>query len=97
MGFDVSKAGPLLYSPPDTINKDYVWIDFFCLVSCDRWRLNESSKVYLRFCAPELGTFYTCHGPMIHTKRFVIVRNCIHMLQNNDLLVISYYLHVTSV
>ena len=69
--FDFSKSEPLLFSPPDRINEEYVWIDFFCLVSTERWGFDESSKVYLRFVAPELGTFCTCHGPMTQTQRFV--------------------------
>ena len=71
--FDFSKTVPLLFSPPDTIRKDYIWIEFFCLVSTERWHLDDSSKVYLRFAAPELGTFYTCHGPMTRSQilRFV--------------------------
>ena len=70
--FDFSKIEPLLFSPPDRISEDYIWIDFFCLVSIERWGFDESSKVYLRFAAPELGKFYTCHGPMFLTQRFVI-------------------------
>ena len=71
--FDFSKIEPLLFSPPDRINEKYVWIDFFCLISLTRWGFDESSsKVYLRFAAPELGTLYTCHGPMNPTQRFVM-------------------------
>ena len=72
--FDFSQIEPiepLLYSPPDTITKDYVCIDFFCLLSIERWCFDETSKVYIRFAAAELGTFSTCHGPMTPTKRFV--------------------------
>ena len=70
--FDFSKTEPLLYSPPEITSTEFVIIEFFCLVSIERWRLDVSSKVYLRFAAPELGTFYTCHGPMLLTQRFVI-------------------------
>ena len=70
--FDFSKTEPLLYSPPEIASTEYVIIEFFCLVSIERWGIDKSSKVYLRFAAPELGTFYTCHGPMILTQRFVI-------------------------
>jgi len=70
--FDFTKIEPLLYSPPDTGNKDYVLINFFCLVSIERWKFNKSSQIYLRFSAPELGTYYSCHGPMIPTQRFAV-------------------------
>ena len=69
--FDFTKTQPLLYSPPDITSADCVFIGFFCLASTERWDINESSKVYLRFAAPELGTFNTCHGPMIPTQRYV--------------------------
>ena len=70
--FDFSKSQPLLYLPPDTASKEYVVIDFFCLASTHQWKLNKSSKVYLRFAAAELGTFDSCHGPMFLIERFVI-------------------------
>lgn len=70
--FDFSQIEPLLYSSPDTLTKDYVWIEFFCLISIKRWCFDESSKVYIRFASAELGTWYTCHGPMTSTRRFVI-------------------------
>ena len=70
--FDFTKAEPLLYSPPDVASTECVIIEFFCLVSIERWGIDESSKVYLRFVAPELGTMHTCHGPMTPTQRFVI-------------------------
>ena len=70
--FDFSKTEPLLYFPPEITSTECVIIDFFCLVSIERWGFDESSKVYLRFAAPELGTFCTCHGPMTLTQRFVI-------------------------
>ena len=59
---------PLLYLPPDVKTKEYIILDFFCLVSIKQWGFTESSKVFLRFGAKELGTFDTCHGPMISTK-----------------------------
>lgn len=68
--FDFSKTDPLLYEPPDTTCEDYINIEFFCLLSTERWGLDKSSKVYLRFGAPQLGTFDSCHGAMI-LKRFV--------------------------
>jgi len=70
--FDFSRKEPLLYSPPDTTSEDYIFIEFFCLVSIERWGLNKSSKVYIRFNAPELGTFDSCHGPMSLAPRFVV-------------------------
>ena len=70
--FDFTKAEPLLYSPPEITSTEYVTVEFYCLVSIERWHLDESSKVYLRFAAPELGTFYTCHGPMTLSQRFVM-------------------------
>ena len=70
--FDFSKTEPLLFSPPDSVREDYVWIDFSCLASVERWGFDESSNVYLRFTAPALGTFHTCHGPMRCTQRFEI-------------------------
>ena len=73
--FDFSQKEPLLFSPPDIITKDYVWIEFFCLLSIERWCFDESSKVYIRFAAAELGTLSTCHGPMTPTKRFVYMYN----------------------
>ena len=71
--FDFLKTKLLLYSPPDIASKDYVLIEFFCLVSIERWGFDTSSQVYLRFAAPELGTFYSCHGPMILTQRFAVI------------------------
>ena len=71
--FDFSKTEPLLFSPPDGISEDYVWIDFFCLASTERWGFDKYSKVYLRFAAPALGTFQTCHGPMDCIQRFEII------------------------
>lgn len=71
--FDFSKTEALLYSPPEITNTEYVIIEFYCLASIERWGLDESSKVYLRFTAPELGTFHTCHGPMTLTQRFVYI------------------------
>lgn len=71
--FDFSKTEPLLYSPPEITSTECVVIEFYCLVSTEQWGLDKSSKVYLRFAAPELGTFYTCHGPMIPTERFVLL------------------------
>ena len=67
--FDFSKTEPLLYSPPDTTSDNYVKIEFFCLLSIERWGFDKTSKVYLRFTAPQLGTFSTCHGPMTLTQR----------------------------
>ena len=71
--FDFSQTEPLLYSPPEITSTECVIIEFYCLVSIERWGFDESSKVYLRFAAPELGTFYTCHGPMTLTQRFVYI------------------------
>ena len=62
---------PLLYSPPEISSAECVIIEFYCLVSIERWGFDEASKIYLRFSAQELGTFHTCHGPMIPTQRFV--------------------------
>ena len=70
--FDFSKTEPLLFSPPDSVSEDFVWIDFSCLASVERWGFDDSSKIYLRFAAPALGTFQTCHGPMRCTQRFEI-------------------------
>ena len=71
--FNFSKTEPLLYSPPEITSTECVIMEFYCLVSIDRWGFDESSKIYLRFVAPELGTFYTCHGPMTPTQRFVYI------------------------
>ena len=70
--FDFSSTEPLLYSPPEMTRAEYVTIEFYCLLSIERWGFDESSKVYLRFSAPELGTFFTCHGPMTSTQMLVI-------------------------
>ena len=67
-----SKATSLFYSPPDVTTKEYVAIDFFCLLSVERWGFDTSSKVYLRFDVDELGSFVSCHGPMICIDRFAI-------------------------
>ena len=71
--FDFSKTEPLLYSPPEITSTECVIIEFYCLASIERWGFEESSKVYLRFAAPELGTFCTCHGPMTLIQRFVCI------------------------
>jgi len=69
--FGGSKKEPLLYSPLDTQNGHCVEIDFFCLLSVEQWKFNESSKVYIRFAANELGTFCSCHGPMkVYATRY---------------------------
>ena len=70
--FDFSSSEPLLYSPPEISSVDYVTIEFYCLLSIERWGFDETSKVYLRFGSPELGTFFTCHGPMTSTQMLVI-------------------------
>ena len=69
--FNFSKADLLLYSPPDAASKDCVSIMFFCLLSGEQWGYDKSLKVYIRFAAPELGTFNTCHGPMYLLQRYV--------------------------
>jgi len=72
--FDNSKKEALLYSPPEVIQKDFVIVEFHCLVSIEQWHLDKSSKVYIRFAAKELGTFGSCHGPMLlKDKRFATV------------------------
>ena len=71
--FDNSKKEALLYFPPETEQNDFVTVDFYCLLSIEQWHLDKSSKVYLRFAAKELGTFDSCHGPMLlKGKRFAI-------------------------
>ena len=67
--FDSNKKLPLLYSPPETRSEKYIILDFFCLVSIKQWGLTKSSNVFMRFGAKELGTFSTCHGPMIPTHK----------------------------
>ena len=75
--FSAKKDDPLLYSPPETKSTDYVTVEFFCLLAVEQWKFEDNtSKVYLRFTANHLGTFYTCHGPMCpankgNNKRFV--------------------------
>ena len=67
---DFTTKQPLLYVPPDIKSKDYISLDFFCLVSSKQWGFAaSSSKVFMRFCAKELGTFATCHGPMTPTHQ----------------------------
>jgi len=62
--FDNTKKEALLYSPPETSVNDFVTVEFCSLLSIEQWHLDNSSKVYLRFAAKELGTFASCHGPM---------------------------------
>ena len=87
--FGFSKAEPLLYSSPDIVTKGYVWIEFYCLVSIERWCFDKSSKVYIRFAAAELGTLYTCHGPMTLTKRLMLT-----ILQKNKCYCKMLHMHV---
>ena len=68
MGKFINKQ-PLLYLPPDVKCKEYIILDFFCLVSTKQWGFAASSKVFMRFGAKELGTFDTCHGPMIPIQK----------------------------
>ena len=65
------KKKPLLYFPPQSLGIDLVDVQFTCLLSEHQWNLDDSSNVFIRFNANDLGTSYTCHGPMNRLKRFV--------------------------
>ena len=68
--FSVFKDPPLVFSPPEITAHEYVFIEFHCLLSAVQWGFDHSSKVYIRFDAPQLGTFTHCYGPMKNINRF---------------------------
>ena len=43
---------------------DFVRIEFHCLLSIKQWGFDNTSKVYIRFAAAELGDFEKDYGPM---------------------------------
>ena len=60
----------LVFNPTETTAHEYVLIEFHCLLSAVQWGFNNSSKVYIRFDAPQLGRFKHCYGPMKRINRF---------------------------
>ena len=41
-----------------------------------QWGFTESSNVFIRFGAKELGTFATCHGPMVPIHKRYNIAKC---------------------
>ena len=68
--FSVFGDPSLIFNPPETKARDYLFIEFHCLLVAQQWGLDDSSQVFIRFAAAELGSFKHCYGPMDKIIRF---------------------------
>ena len=61
-----------MYNPPEIKAHEYIIIEFHCLLSAMQWGFDDSSAVFMRFSASQLGSFMNCYGPMKKISRSVI-------------------------
>lgn len=74
MHFSICNDPTLVFNPPEMIIDHYIAVEFHCLLMTSQWGFEDSSKVFIRFGAPQLGDFNYCYGPMQKNKGFV---NCV--------------------
>ena len=65
------EVSSLVFSPPETKDPNHIRVEFHCLLFVAQWGFDDSSNVYIRFVAPQLGGFDYCYGPMQKIIRFV--------------------------
>ena len=72
----VVKDPSIEFTPSEIKTPDYIIVEFHCLLSSMQWGYESSSAVFIRFSAPQLGNFKSCHGPMKLVNRLVISWKC---------------------
>ena len=63
----------VVFNPLVTEARDYITVEFHCLLESQQWGFDNSSKVFIHFTLPEFHYYDHRYGPMQKINRLV---NC---------------------